>query len=58
MPSNELIMIRGVIAGLSAEEQAKIAEIAQKIRALVADCGDCGIIALGLVGQEMADAVD
>ena len=52
-----LTMIRGVIAGLPEEQQRKISECAEKIRTLVAEYGDDGTVAMGLVGAELQTKV-
>lgn len=49
-----LLAMRGAIAGLPTEDQAKVKECAAKIEAVVAEYGDHGKFAVGLVGAEMA----
>lgn len=47
-----LLIVRGVIAGLSSEDQAKVGAIAQQLRQIVSDEGDIGAVALALVAAE------
>ena len=49
-----LTMIRGTIAGLPETERTKIETIASELRRIIADANDVGVIALALVGAEMA----
>ena len=49
-----LTMMRGAIAGLPEEQQAKVKECAEKLRALVKEYGDEGKCACGMVGAELA----
>ena len=49
-----LMLLRGAIAGLTEDQQVKVKECAEKIRAVVAEYGDAGSFALGLVGAEMS----
>jgi len=48
-----LLMVRGAIAGFPSEQQAKIAECAEKIRALVKEYKEEGEMACGLVAAEL-----
>lgn len=58
VPTNEnvtqLLIIRGVIASESPENQAKIMATADKLRAVINEAGDVGMLALALVGAESA----
>ena len=49
-----LLIVRGSIASLPAEQQQKVAVIADQIRDLVLKNGDEGALALALVGAEEA----
>jgi hypothetical protein len=49
-----LLMVKGTISVMPTEDQLKIAECANKLKATVAEYGDFGLIALGLVGAEAA----
>ncbi len=51
-PSPELLMIRGLIASLPAEDQAKVHELANSIRSLVPADDGHAVLALGLVAAE------
>jgi len=57
MKQEELVLtlMRGAIAGLPAEQQAKVQECAEKLRALVKEYGDEGKCACGLVGAELSE---
>lgn len=48
----QLLIVRGVIAGLSSEEQAKVGAIAQQLRQIVSDEGEIGTVAFALVAAE------
>ncbi|MFA5936519.1 MAG: hypothetical protein WC822_01430 [Candidatus Paceibacterota bacterium] len=48
-----LLMMRGLVAGLPAEQQKKVTECIEKIRSLVKEYGDDGVIACQLVGAEL-----
>lgn len=49
----ELLMMRGLISALTAEDQAQVAILAQAFRDAVKSAGPAGKIALALVGVEM-----
>lgn len=51
-----LLLLKGAISEASPAEQAKINSAADKLRAVVAEYGDEGTVALALVGSEMAAA--
>jgi len=54
-PSEEtLIYVRGIVAGLPEQDQVRIKEYAEKLRAVVIECGPLGNIALALLGAELA----
>jgi hypothetical protein len=52
-----LTIFRGVIAGLPPEQQSKVIECADKIKAIIKEYGDEGQCACGLVGAELATKV-
>ena len=49
-----LTLIRGTIAELPQEEQAKVNSAVEKIRAVMATEGDYARFAIALIGAEMA----
>lgn len=53
-PNTQLLMLRGLIVSLEAEDQAKINEVADKLRTLMAEAGDYGALAIALVAAEYA----
>lgn len=48
------LLILGAIADLPQDDQEKIRECHQKLKAVVEEYGDCGCIALSLLGTELA----
>jgi len=50
----DLLMIRGFIAGLPDEDRAVVSLAAAKLREVVAQHNDHGQLALALVGAELA----
>lgn len=50
----QLIVVRGVIAGLDKPMQEEIAMVAAELRATMNKYGDTGIMALALLGAEVA----
>ncbi len=49
-----LLIIRGHIAGLPLADRKGIAQAAQKLREVIAHHNDHGLLALALVGAELA----
>lgn len=49
-----LLMIKGAIYDMPKEEQDTIATLAQQLRNIVKDAGAQGVLALALVGAEVA----
>lgn len=52
----QLIMLRGVIAGTTEDEQREIKAAAELIREVIETAGDCGKCAVALVAMECAVA--
>jgi hypothetical protein len=50
----QLIFIRGAIASMSETEQLRIKEVESKIRALLQEYEEDGLMALALIGAEQA----
>lgn len=48
-----LKLIRGEIAGLPQDDQAKVQAAAQQLRDVIQAAGDHGVMALALVGAEL-----
>jgi hypothetical protein len=48
-------MLKGIISEMPADQQAKVHEAAEKLRAVTAEYGDAGLIALALVGIEKSE---
>ena len=48
------LLIQGAIADLPQDEQEKVKECHEKLKALIDEYGDCGCIALALLGTELA----
>lgn len=53
-PAN--IIMRGLLSTADPADREKIEECAAKIRAVLAEYGDNGIIAIALVGTELEEA--
>lgn len=55
MDNINVLLIRGVIAGLDEQQQARVKECADKLRAIVTEYGDqgLGLMAIALVGTEL-----
>lgn len=49
-----LLLIKGTIASLPADQQQKVAEVAETIRGLMATHPPYGLMAVALVGAELA----
>lgn len=49
-----LFLIKGAISEMEPAEQEKLKACADKLRTLVGEQGDLGVVALGLVGAELA----
>lgn len=49
-----LLTLKGAITELPADEQAKVQSTAEQIKAVIAENGDAGFIAMALVSAEMA----
>ena len=49
-----LLLIKGTIASLPADQQQKVAECADQLRKLMADNPPHGLMAVALVGAELA----
>lgn len=50
----QLLILRDKLAQCSQEEQAQVAAVAETIRGIVKSNADAGVIALALVGAEVA----
>lgn len=50
----QLLMLRGVIAEMPPEDQAKVSECADKVRAVMAEHGQHGLLGVVLVAAEEA----
>ena len=48
-----LLLIKGSISDLTPEQQLQVKDCAAMIRAVIADGGVAGVVALALVGAEM-----
>lgn len=48
-----LKLIRGEIAGLALDDQAKVQAAAQQLRDVIKAAGDHGVMAMALVGAEL-----
>lgn len=48
-----LLMMKGVISEMSAEEQARVEECKGMLRAIVQDHGDCGVLAFSILALEL-----
>jgi hypothetical protein len=51
-----LLIIKGTISDLHAEDKAKVTACAERMRAAIVEGGDFGPLGLALVGAEMAAA--
>lgn len=51
------LMIRGAVAQLPQEDQMRIVECEAKIRALIAEYGEAGRMAIALIGADIAAEV-
>lgn len=49
---SELLMLKGIISEMPEESKIKIKEASEKIKAVVTEYGDEGLIALALTGGE------
>lgn len=50
----QLLLIKGAIGELPPDQKELVMRVASELRAVLADNGDLGLIALGLVGAEEA----
>lgn len=50
----QLLLLRGVVAGLPAADQERVHALAAQLRAEMTANGDLGRVAFALVGAEMA----
>lgn len=48
-----LLLIKGSIADLPADDQARVQQAAQQLRDVVKAAGDHGVMAMALVGAEL-----
>lgn len=52
-----LLLLMGALAGMDRADQEQVKSCADKLRSVIAEHGDNGILALGLVGAELAAQV-
>lgn len=50
----QLLMLKGMISDLSADQQDKVQECAARLSATIAEYGELGLIAIALVGATEA----
>ena len=51
----DLLLLKGAISEMTPAEQEKVKACAEKLRAVLAEYGDYGQLALALVGIELSD---
>jgi hypothetical protein len=50
----QLMLMRGMIVSLPEEQQGQIKEVAARLREIIADNKEIGLIALSVVGAELS----
>lgn len=56
MPKNvDLLLLKGAMYELAPAEQEKVKECAEKLRSVIVEYGDHGLLALALVGIELSN---
>ena len=49
-----LLLIKGVVSELTVDEQAEVNRVAARFREILKEEGDAGVVAIALVGAEVA----
>lgn len=51
----KVLLLRGLVTQMPPEDQEKVKEAETRFRAILDETGDVGIIALSLIGADMAE---
>ena len=49
-----LLLIKGIVSELTVDEQAEVNRVAARFREILKEEGDIGVVAIALVGTEVA----
>ena len=49
-----LLLIKGIVSELTVDEQAEVNRVAARFREILNEEGDAGVVAIALVGAEVA----